>query len=345
MKKLALLLMILTPVLASASTKIGWSRYTGWEPYAYIVEFGILDKWNANYGTDLELSFYGDYVESLTDYANGEIAAVAATNFDIMVGPSIAGITSVALYTGDISNGNDAVLTRNGDDCSALKDQEILLVEGSVSHLLLAVCLNDGGLTFDDVTLTNVSDADIATIYLESDSVSAVTWNPPLQQVMNDIDTMNVFDSSQTSGLIADSLWANDTKMSEAERRAITGAWFEAMAILSKRGQAQAEMIEYMTSNSSTPSVSMFRTQMSTTGFFFQAGDASNFTKTEELKSAMATVRQVLFAEKLYAPGTNVDKANTIGVQFPDGSVQGDKGFVRIIFTTKYTDAAAAGTL
>ena len=337
MKKLAILLMIFAPLFASASTKVGWSRYTGWEPYAVITEFGIMDKWNATMGTDIEIVYYGDYLTSLDDYSNGQIAGVAATNFDIMVGPATTGIVSRALYTGDISNGNDAVITRNGDTCAALKGQEIILVEGSVSHLLLAVCLSNAGLSFDDVDLRNVSDADIATIYLESEDVSAVTWNPPLQQVLNDIDTTNVFDSSQTNGLIADSLWINDKMFTVNERKAITGAWFEVMAMLSTRGKQQAEIIEYMTSNSATPSVAQFRNQMSTTGFFYNQQAATVYHESNELKIAMRTVRTVLFAEKLYMPGTNVSKANTVGVQFPDGSVQGDSNYVRMIFDTTYT--------
>ena len=39
-----------TAAVAADKFRVGWSHYTGWEPWAYAQNAGILKKWAAKYG-------------------------------------------------------------------------------------------------------------------------------------------------------------------------------------------------------------------------------------------------------------------------------------------------------
>ena len=60
---------------AEAATKksfrIAWSIYVGWMPWAYAAETGIMKKWAAKYGIEIELVQVKDYIESINQYTAG----------------------------------------------------------------------------------------------------------------------------------------------------------------------------------------------------------------------------------------------------------------------------------
>lgn len=332
----------MSPVaVAKDDYTIGFSHYTGWEPWAYIHEYGVMDKWNKKMGVNIRIEFFNDYGESLNSYTAGMLDGVTATNMDALMAPAAGGIVSTVLINGDYSNGNDALAVRGAATCDNIRGREILLLEGSVSHYLLSRYLDECNMTEDDVRLSNTSDADIATVYLTSRDTAVVTWNPPLQQVMSNPDTSVVFNSSQIPGEILDSLYVR-ADMSDNAKKALVGAWYEAMTIMSAKGRESREMVNFMAEYSgATPNE--FRAQMRTTAFFITPQQAIDFTNSDDLKSTMDRVRSFIFDRNLFSG--NVTSKDFIGIQFPDGTVMGDPSRVRIIFDTSYTQLAADGKL
>jgi len=118
--------------------KLAWSIYVGWMPWGYLEESGIMDKWAAKYGIDVEIVQINDYIESINQYTAGQFDGVSATNMDTLSIPSGGGVDTTALIVGDYSNGNDAVILKGDGDLSTLKGKPVNLVELSVSHYLLA---------------------------------------------------------------------------------------------------------------------------------------------------------------------------------------------------------------
>jgi len=323
---------------AEKKVTIGFSHYTGWEPYAYIHEFGLMDKWNKKYGTNVQIDFYNDYGESMSAYTSGSIQGVTLTNMDALMSPAAGGIVSTVLINGDYSNGNDAIAVRGGTSCDNIKGKEVLLLEGSVSHYALSRFLGNCNMTEDDVILQNTSDADIATVYLTSPDVAVVTWNPPLQQVMSDPDTNIAFSSKEIPGEILDSLYVR-SDISDNSKKALVGAWYEAMSILSTKGKANREMVQFMAEFSgATPNE--FKSQMRTTAFFFTPEDAINFANDNKLKSIMHKVDAFILTHGLYA-----GDHKAVGIQYPDGTVTGNPSNIRIHFDSSYTQLAADGKL
>ena len=117
MKKLIaiLLLSLLTlPAFAQNKFRVAWSHYTGWEPWGYAHQAGILDKWAKKYNIQVELVLINDYVESINLYTSGKFDACAMTNMDALTIPAVGGVDSTALVIGDFSSGNDGIVLKNG---------------------------------------------------------------------------------------------------------------------------------------------------------------------------------------------------------------------------------------
>ncbi|HEY7886007.1 MAG TPA: putative urea ABC transporter substrate-binding protein, partial [Cellvibrionaceae bacterium] len=214
---------------------MAWSIYVGWMPWAYIDETGIMDKWAEKYGIEVELRQINDYIEAINMYTAGRFDGATMTNGDMLTIPSASGVDTTALITGDFSNGNDAVVLRNRDKLEDIKGLDVYLLELSVSHYTLARALDFAGLTERDVRVVNTSDVDYASLFNDANVQAATVWNPALAEVMKNPEANIVFDSTQIPGEILDIMAVNsETLKAHPELgKAMTGAWFEAMTIIS----------------------------------------------------------------------------------------------------------------
>lgn len=320
--------------------RIAWSHYTGWEPWAYIEKSGILKKWADKYGITIQLDLVNDYIESINLYTSGTYDGCVMTNMDALTIPAIGGIDSLALIIGDFSNGNDGIVMKKGSSVADLKGRDVKLVELSVSHYLLARALDMNGLRERDLNVINTSDADIAAVFASEPDGAVVTWNPPLMQCRAQSGAKMVFDSSQIGGEIIDMMVVR-TNVSEKLKKALTGAWYEAMAIMSNGSPESEKAIAYM-AEFAGGSIEEFQSQLQTTAMFYKAADASSFAKSEKLKQTMEYVRDFSFDHGLYGDaGSN----NFVGIEFSDGSVLGDKNNTKLRFTAQYMEMAADGKL
>ena len=330
---------------APVKYRIAWSRYVGWEPWGYAENSGILRKWAKKYGIDIELKFFNDYVESINQYSAGQYDGVVVTNMDALTMPAVGGVDTTAIVVGDFSNGNDGVVLRNSKTVCDLKGRNVKLVVGSVSHYLLARALDKEcpSMRERDMTLVHTSDADIQTAYIAdaNSKAAVVTWNPMLMEVRTNKGSSMVFDSSQIPGEIIDMLVVR-TNAPDNLKKALTGAWYEVMSVMAGRGQKTVNAIEFMANNSGA-TVAQYKAQLKTTAMFYAARDAAAFTKSRDLKQTMEYVRTFSFDHGLYGEGAK--SKDLVGVQFPDGSVMGDKKNVKLRFDAHYMELAADGKL
>ena len=330
---------------AGEKYRIAWSHYTGWEPWQFIMESGIIDKWAKKYDSEIEIVLINDYIESINMYTAGQFHGATMTNMDALAIPAIGGIDSTVLIIGDFSNGNDGIVLLNGNSVKDLKGRKLRIVELSVSHYLLTRALEMNGMTERDLTLVNTSDADIAGLFItgsEKDPKAAVcTWNPPLIQVRNVKGANLVFDSSKIPGEIIDTLVVR-SDLPENVKKALTGAWFEAMSIMSSRSKAGQNAVKAM-AKFAGGTLREFQAQLRTTSMFYSAAEAADFTRTPTLKKTMEYVRTFSFDHGLY--GENAPDKDVVGIEFDDGSVIGDKGNVKLRFPAKYMQMAADGKL
>lgn len=338
---LVLLLVLSVPALAQARFKVAWSHYTGWEPWGYAQQAGILDKWAKKYGIAIELVLVNDYVESINLYTSGKFDACTMTNMDALTIPAVGGVDSTALIVGDFSNGNDGIVMKNGTSVKALKGRSVKLVEFTVSHYMLARALEMNGMSERDVKTTNTSDADIAAVFAADPQGAAVTWNPPLQQARNAKGATLVFDSSKIPGEIID-LMVVRSNAPDTLKKALTGAWFETLQIMSGADKAAADALAWM-AKSSGATVPEFKAQLATTAMFYKPADAVAFATGAQLPKTMDYVRSFSFSKGLF--GQRARNKDYVGIAFADGSVQGDSKNVKLRFSADIMKLAAEGKL
>ncbi len=329
---------------AGKKFKVAWSIYAGWMPWDYAGSSGILKKWADKYGIEIEL-LRMDYGPSIDAYVGKQVDAVVMTNMDCLNAPASSGIDSTALIIGDYSNGNDAILTRGGLGVKDLAGKTANLVELTVSHYLLARALETHGLSEDDVSLQNTSDADIGPIFLANESLEVVvTWNPIVMELEKAEGVGKVFTSAEIPGEILDLMVVQTDVLEENPDfgKALVGAWYEVMELMS-RGDADTDAAIAVMAEASGAGVAEYKAQLDTTAMFYTPQEAVEYGSSDEIKEKMNFVREFSFSHGLL--GENAPSVDVVGIAYPDRTVQGAEDNVKLRFDASYMKMAVDGTL
>lgn len=347
MKKLttltALALCLTTPAFAQEKTefRVAWSIYVGWMPWGYLEDSGIMDKWADKYGIDVEIVQINDYVESINQYTAGQFDGVSATNMDTLSIPAGGGVDTTALIVGDFSNGNDAIIVKEGG-LEDLAGKPVNLVELSVSHYLLARGLESVGLSEADLDrVINTSDADMIAAYAADEVQAVVTWNPLVSTILEEPNATKLFDSSDIPGEIIDLMVVNtDTLAANPDfGKALVGAWYEVMALMAAGDEAVLTAL----AEASGTDLAGYQAQLASTEMFFTPAEAVAFTSDAALPETMVSVAEFLFDKGILGEGA--PSADFVGVEYPDGGVTGNADNVMFRYDTTYMQMAADGAL
>ena len=342
----ALALLSFTPADAAPKKdfKVCWSIYVGWMPWGHLQSSGIMKKWADKYGITVDVVQINDYVESINQYTAGAYDGCTMTNMDALSIPAAGGVDTTALIVGDYSNGNDGILLKGKKALADIKGQKVNLVELSVSHYLLARALESVKLSEKDMTLVNTSDADIAAAYATPDVTAAVTWNPMLADLAAAPNTTMVFDSSSIPGEIIDMMMVNTATLKDNPNfgKALVGAWYEMMGLMTAPGDAGVAARTEMAKASGTD-LAGFDAQLKTTQMFYKPSEAVAFTKDAKLATTMQFIAKFLFDHGILGQGAT--GPDVVGVEFSGGKIVGDKSKVTLRFDPTYMEMAASGKL
>jgi len=325
--------------------KFAWSIYTGYMPWVYAEQSGILKKWADKYGIDIKLTQFNDYIESLNQFTAGQFDGVTGTTMDALGLPSAGGVDTTALIIGDYSNGNDAIVMKGkGKKLADLKGQKVHLVELSISHYMLALALKSAGLKERDVQIQNLSDADFYAAFRTSEVSSIVAWKPGLANIEAEPNVSIVYDSKQMPAELIDIAMVSTRTLKEnpAFGKALMGAWYESLAAM-KGTSAAAVAARTMMAKASGTDLKDFETQLATTYLYQAPADAVAFLKSPALTGGVERVREFCFEHGLL--GKNAKSKDAIGIELPDGKVLGDKNNVKLRIDGQYVALAAAGKL
>jgi len=230
------------------------------------------------------------------------------------------------------------LLVRNNLTLPQLKGRDVYLVELSVSHYLLARAL-EMETDFDEYALTiiNTSDQTIGSSFIANESWQAVvTWNPIVMQVAQTPGVTKLFDSSQIPGEILDLCVVNKKVLDENPQfgEALVDAWYRTMAVMTTRGQARNDALSTMASLAGCQRTVEYTRQLDTTFMFYDPQHAIEYVEGQEIKDDMNRVRNFCFDHGLL--GENARSADEVGIEFPDGTILGDKENVKMWFDTTY---------
>jgi NitT/TauT family transport system substrate-binding protein len=352
MFKKSLRLLLLTCCTLAAQQKpsftVGWSVYVGWDPYYYMNKSGILRKWADKYGINIRVQRF-DYAPSLDAFVAKNIDACAMTNMEALDMPAAAGVDTTAIIVGDYSNGNDAVITRQGLGLPQIPGKQVLLVEKTVSQYLFerAMAINGLGDQIRRVKYINTSDSDIAAAFLtDSTKPVVVTWKPMVSQIMKSKDVRTVFNSSQIPGEILDLMVVRTDVLNRPDgsgqkfAKALAGAWYEVMSQMTGAG---ADKVLTQIAEASQDSLISYKEQLSTTHMFYTPKSGVEMAASADLKKTMDLVRLFCFSHGLL--GDKTKSPDEVAIQFPDKSALGKPDRIRFRFSLDYMQMAAAGQL
>ena len=326
------------------SFKLVWGLYTGYAPWAYAEKAGIMDKWAGKYGIEVEIVALNDYIESLNQFTAGQYDALATTVMDTLTIPAAGGVDTTAIILGDYTNGNDAIFVKGeGKTMADLKGRKIHLVQYSVSHYMLALALERAGMSEDDIETANIADADFVAAFSTPEVEAVVTWNPATTQLNEMKGITSVFDSSQVPGEVQDILVVN-TQVLESNPefgKALTGAWYETLAVMEKDDAEGIAAREYMAGVLGTD-LADFDGQVATT-YFYDAAEGAEVFGGPVMPGMIASTTGFAFAHGLLGPDAK-DKGH-VGVELADGTIIGNRENVKFRLDTSYMQAAASGEM
>lgn len=324
--------------------KVAWSIYVGWMPWDVMASQKIMDKWAKKYDISVEIVQINDYIESINQYSAGEFDGVTMANTDALGIPAAGGVDSTSLIIGDFSNGNDVVISKDAKSIKDLKGTNVNLVELSISHYLLARGLELNGMAEKDLTIVNTSDADMVSAYATPDVTSVVTWKPQVSEILAMPKANNIFNSSNIPGEIIDLMVVNTKTLKDnpAFGKAMVGAWYEMMELMTSNSKAAIDAKTIMAKASGTD-LAGFEDQLKTTNMFYKAEDAVKFNNSNEIMKTMEFVAKFSFDHGLYGEGAS--DYGFVGIEFPNEKVIGDKGNIKLRFDDTYMKMAAEGKL
>ncbi|MEC7377654.1 MAG: putative urea ABC transporter substrate-binding protein, partial [Pseudomonadota bacterium] len=255
-----------------------------------------------------------------------------------------SGVDTTALIVGDYSNGNDGLVSKDASGIEGLEGETVHLVELSVSHYLLARALESVGLSERDLSVVNISDADLVSAFQTDDVRHVATWNPLLSEVEAYPGATKLFDSSQIPGHIKDLTLVNTETLSAnpALGKALVGAWYETMSILASDSEEGQEARAFLGELSGTDQAG-YEAQLAGMKMFWEPQMSVDFINSNEALEAMDSVRQFSFDKGLLGQGAM--SPDFVGIEFPDGSIMGDTSNVKLRFNDSYMQMAADGEI
>ena len=180
-------------------------------------------------------------------------------------------------------------------------------------------------------------------VYGTDDVSAVVTWNPLVSEIAAMPDSHIVFDSAATPGEIIDILLINTETLAEYPNlgKALVGAWYETMALMSAQTAEGAEVRAFLGEASGTD-LAGYESQLASTQMFYTPAEALTLTESEEVLATMKKVAEFSFDHGLLGDGA--PDAGFIGVETPAG-IFGSTSNIKLRFDPSYMKMAAEGQL
>jgi len=180
--------------------------------------------------------------------------------------------------------------------------------------------------------------------YETADVTAVVTWNPLVSTILDGGNATKVFDSSQIPGEIIDIMMVNTETLKDNPDfgKALTGAWYEMMALMSKDDDAGKAARTAMAEASGTD-LAGYDAQLATTQMFYDPAAAVAFANDAKLIDTMKFVAGFLFDHGILGEGAT--SPDFVGMEFTGGKTLGDTGNLKLRFDPSFMTMAAEGKL
>lgn len=215
---------------STEALRLGYSAWPGWFPWAVAEQAGIFEE----FGVDVELVYFSDYLSSLDAMAAGQLDANSQTLNDTLVSVS-AGSDQRAVLVNDNSAGNDAIIVdesiRTIED---LAGKVVAAEPGVVDHFLLLQGLASVGLGEDDIDFRGLPTDAAAAAFAAGEVDATGVFAPFTIQALERPGAHVLFDSADFPGTIPDLLVTSGEVVDErpGDLQKLVDAWYATLARL-----------------------------------------------------------------------------------------------------------------
>lgn len=221
--------------------KLGVSAFPGWYTWYAVQGFGAFEE----NGVDVELVWFNTYSDSLQAFNSGQIDAVCAALSDT-ISPALSDVDFKVVLVNDNSAGADGIVAQSAiASLKDLKGKTVATEIGTIEHFFLLNALETVGLTEKDIELTNMTVENAGPAVISGQVDAASLWEPSLSYATSEGDTNLLFDSSETPGLIPDTLMVSgkllDNRSEDVQK--MVNAYFDGMQTYEEKPD---EALEFM---------------------------------------------------------------------------------------------------
>jgi NitT/TauT family transport system substrate-binding protein len=210
--------------------KLGFSAWPGWFPWQVAEEKGFF----AQAGVDVELVWFEGYLDSINAFAAGQLDANTQTLNDTLASVA-AGSDQRIVLVNDNSTGNDQIIVSEGiTSIQDLAGKSIGIEVGVVDHFLLALGLEDAGMSLEDVNITALETGAAAAAFSAGQLEAVGAFAPFTTQALTREGSHVLFDSADFPGAIPDHLVVSGALVDERPDvvQGLIDAWYLTMAFL-----------------------------------------------------------------------------------------------------------------
>lgn len=198
-------------------------------------------------GVDVEVKLFSNYTDGLNALISGNVDLFVPALADVLPGYS-NGANIKVLMVQDYSAGADGLIaTSDIQSVEELKGKNIGIEFGGTDHVFLLKCLENAGLTENDVNLVNMSTGDAANAFMSGSLDAAAIWEPSLSQAQKETggNILATTKDKEYEGLLPAVLVANGESLEKYrdEMKLVMKAWFNARDAYENDFDAFAEAV------------------------------------------------------------------------------------------------------
>ena len=221
--------------------KLGFSAWPGWFPWQVAEEMGFFEE----AGIDVELVWFEGYLDSINAFAAEQLDANTQTLNDTLASVA-AGSDQRIVLVNDNSTGNDQIIvTADITSIDDLVGKDIGIEVGVVDHFLLALGLEDAGLSLDDVNVVSLETGAAAAAFSAGQLDAVGAFAPFTTQALSREGSHVLFDSSNFPGAIPDHLVVSGALVDERPDavQGLIDAWYLTLAFIEANPDEAIEMM------------------------------------------------------------------------------------------------------
>lgn len=183
-------------------------------------------------GVDVEVKLFSNYGDGLSALSSGNIDMFVPSLADI-IPAYVSGADIKVIMVQDFSAGADGLIASSAiNSVEELKGKNVAIELGGSDHLFLLKCLENAGLSENDVNLVNMSTGDAANAFISGSVDAAAIWEPSLSMAQKETggNILATSADAEYEGLIPAVLAVNGESLETKrdEMKLVMKAWYSA---------------------------------------------------------------------------------------------------------------------